>query len=312
MKKITIMIPTYNQAKYIEKAIESALSIDYQNLEVIVSDDCSTDNTKEVVSKYLADKRFQYIKNEKNLGRVGNYRKTLYEYATGDYILNLDGDDWLLESDFFSEALKVLDENEKVSCVFGDRQNYNELNNSYKTFSNKNNPYVNTIMDGNDFFINMPKIKFIFSHLACLYRRELALKLNFYNVNIVSSDSQSIMKLYINHHIGYLPYFVGVWRAHNSNASYSRKIDETLKNLSKYHEAFDIAKKSNIFNSNDLDNWLRKSIIGNLSQDILYEFRSFSFKKTPIFIYKIFKYDFVISLKSFGEAIKKILNKVVK
>ncbi len=61
MKKITIMIPTYNQAKYISKAIESALSIDYQNLEVIVSDDCSTDNTKEVVSKYLADKRFQYI-----------------------------------------------------------------------------------------------------------------------------------------------------------------------------------------------------------------------------------------------------------
>jgi glycosyltransferase involved in cell wall biosynthesis len=64
------MIPTYNQAKYISKAIESALNIDYPNIEVIVSDDCSTDNTEEVVSKYLSDDRFKYIKNEKNLGRV--------------------------------------------------------------------------------------------------------------------------------------------------------------------------------------------------------------------------------------------------
>ena len=64
MKKVTIMIPTYNQAKYISKAIESALSIDYSNIEVIVSDDCSSDNTEEVVSKYLSDNRYKYIKNE--------------------------------------------------------------------------------------------------------------------------------------------------------------------------------------------------------------------------------------------------------
>ena len=65
MKKVTIMIPTYNQAKYISKAIESALNIDYSNIEVIVSDDCSTDNTEEVISKYLEDNRFKYIKRRR-------------------------------------------------------------------------------------------------------------------------------------------------------------------------------------------------------------------------------------------------------
>ena len=38
----------------------------------------------------------------KNLGRVGNYRKTLYEYSSGDYVLNLDGDDWLLDTNFYN------------------------------------------------------------------------------------------------------------------------------------------------------------------------------------------------------------------
>ena len=53
----------------------------------------------------------------------------------------------------------------KIICVLGDRQNYNESTTPYKTFTNKNNPYIKTIMDGNDFY-KYAKNKFIFSHLA--------------------------------------------------------------------------------------------------------------------------------------------------
>ncbi|MGC8706738.1 MAG: glycosyltransferase family 2 protein, partial [Desulfurella sp.] len=87
--KVTIAIPAYNQAKYIKQAIDSALNQDYPNLEVIVSDDASLDDTRQIVKEYN-DKRLKYYRNEKNIGRVANHRKLLYEYATGEYVLNLD------------------------------------------------------------------------------------------------------------------------------------------------------------------------------------------------------------------------------
>lgn len=306
------MIPTYNQSKYIAQAIQSAQQIDYENLEIVVSDDCSTDNTEEVVVQFLNDKRVKYFKNEPNLGRVANYRKTLYEYASGDYVLNLDGDDWLEDTSFINDAMKLFDENLEVSCVLGDRKNYNEKENTFRLFTNKDNPYIKSIMKGNDFFINYPKINFIFSHFSCIYRRDLAKKLNFYSKDIVSSDIESIMKLYIGNKVGYIPKVVGVWRAHSSNESYTRDVKGIIENLSKYDGSFEIAKDKKIFSDKVLKSWLFNMKKSNLSQDILYEFRSFGLIKSPYFIYKIVKYDIILSLVSFTLALKKIYTKVLK
>lgn len=306
MKKITIMIPTYNQSKYIGQAIQSAQKIEYENLEIIVSDDNSTDNTQEVISKFLDDKRIKYFKNEPNLGRVANYRKTLYEYATGDYVLNLDGDDWLLESNFFSEAVKLLNSNEKLSCVFGDRQNYDEPMKSYKTFSNKDNPYIKTIMDGNDFFINMPNIKFIFSHLACLYKRKLALNLDFYSKDILSSDSESICKLYINQEIGYLPITVGVWRVHEANASH-KDLEKKLENTKKYDYLYDFAKSRNIYSDETLNQWKIINQSGILAQDFFYYLKH----KKIFMAFKIIIKSSTINNKLPFSIINKIFKRVI-
>lgn len=75
---VTIMIPTYNQSAFIVEAVESALMQDYENLEVIVLDDCSDDNTQKLLQAFNSDSRFYYHRNKKNIGRVKNYRKLLY------------------------------------------------------------------------------------------------------------------------------------------------------------------------------------------------------------------------------------------
>ena len=67
--KVTIMIPTYNQAVFIREAVDSALAQTYSNLEVIVGDDASTDGTQEIVAK-INDPRLKYVRNVCNLGRV--------------------------------------------------------------------------------------------------------------------------------------------------------------------------------------------------------------------------------------------------
>jgi len=67
------MIPTFNQANYIEKAIESALKQDYENTEIIVSDDASNDNTETAIQKYQNINNLYYHRNSVRLGRVKNY-----------------------------------------------------------------------------------------------------------------------------------------------------------------------------------------------------------------------------------------------
>lgn len=115
---VSIMIPTYNQEAYISDAIESALAQDYPNLEVVVTDDCSTDHTAEVVKQYLTDSRLKYHRNTKNLGRVGNYHNTLYNVASGEWVVNLDGDDYFTDNKFISIGMSRILENEGALFYF--------------------------------------------------------------------------------------------------------------------------------------------------------------------------------------------------
>lgn len=92
---VSIIMPSYNTAEYIAESIQSVLSQSYTDWELIVVDDCSTDNTDEVILPYLADVRIKYLKNEKNSGAAVSRNRALRE-AKGKWIAFLDSDDlWL-------------------------------------------------------------------------------------------------------------------------------------------------------------------------------------------------------------------------
>jgi glycosyltransferase involved in cell wall biosynthesis len=99
---VSICIPTYNRAGMIGKAIESALGQTYRNIEVIVVDNASGDNTDEVVSGY-SDERLTYVKNERNLGLFGNCNRCI-ELATGKYLHILHSDDYI-DPDFTARCV---------------------------------------------------------------------------------------------------------------------------------------------------------------------------------------------------------------
>ena len=94
---VSIIMPSYNTAKFISSTIKSVLAQTYTNWELIIVDDCSTDNTDEVVEPFLSDSRICYIKNEKNSGAAVSRNRALRE-AKGKWIAFLDSDDlWLQE-----------------------------------------------------------------------------------------------------------------------------------------------------------------------------------------------------------------------
>ncbi|RYE58650.1 MAG: glycosyltransferase [Sphingobacteriales bacterium] len=115
MPKVSVLIPTYNYARYLEEAIESVLNQTFTDFELIIIDDQSKDNTDEVVQKYLRDPRVSYQKNPVNLGLVGNFNRAL-ELANGEYIKFLLADD-KLEKTILSKFVAVLDTYPGVSLV---------------------------------------------------------------------------------------------------------------------------------------------------------------------------------------------------
>lgn len=92
MPKVSILLPTYNSALFLDEAITSALNQTFTDFELIIVDNCSTDNSYDVIAKYLHDKRVRYYKNETNIGVIGNFNKCL-SYASGEYIKLLCSDD---------------------------------------------------------------------------------------------------------------------------------------------------------------------------------------------------------------------------
>ena len=89
---VSIITPSYNTARFIGETIQSVINQTYTNWEMIIVDDCSTDNTDEVVKPYLVDARIRYLKNPKNSGAAVSRNYALRE-AKGRWIAFLDSDD---------------------------------------------------------------------------------------------------------------------------------------------------------------------------------------------------------------------------
>lgn len=89
---VSIIMPSYNTGKFIKESIDAVLDQTYINWELLIVDDCSNDNTDEVVMPYLADERIKYLKNEKNSGAAVSRNRALRE-AKGKWIAFLDSDD---------------------------------------------------------------------------------------------------------------------------------------------------------------------------------------------------------------------------
>ena len=89
---VSIIMPSYNTAQFIKQSIQSVLAQTHTNWELIIVDDCSMDNTDEIVGEYFADERIRYLKNEKNGGAAVSRNYALRE-AKGKWITFLDSDD---------------------------------------------------------------------------------------------------------------------------------------------------------------------------------------------------------------------------
>jgi len=112
--KVSVCMPVYNGEKYLRQAIESILAQSFDDFELVIADDCSTDSSYEIIEEYAAkDKRVRAWRNENNLGLFGNWNLTMQK-GEGDYIKPFAQDDFCKPA-LLERLAAALDENPGVS-----------------------------------------------------------------------------------------------------------------------------------------------------------------------------------------------------
>jgi glycosyltransferase involved in cell wall biosynthesis len=117
--KVSICIPQYNRVNYLLRSLSIIEQQDYNDIEIVISDDCSTDNTVELITQLTKEYKYPIIfsRNEKNEGYDRNYRKCI-ELASGEYVIVIGNDDSINGKESISWLVKFLQTNDYPDIGF--------------------------------------------------------------------------------------------------------------------------------------------------------------------------------------------------
>lgn len=186
--KVSVVITAYNVEKYIEKAINSILNQTYKNIELIVVEDCSTDNTLKIIKDLQkTDITFpiNLVQNKENVG-AGLSRRYGIQNATGEFVMLLDADDWLKED--YIEKLVQRQQETDADIVSGGIAYFFEEDDHYEIKT-----YGTHVSDGMQKFVDYSNGKIVFLNNK-IVRRSMYDKVEYCDRRYVE-DTPVIMKL---------------------------------------------------------------------------------------------------------------------
>lgn len=175
MKKISIVLPTYNGEKFIRESIESVINQTYQNWELIIVNDCSTDKTAEIINEYAQkDSRIRVYNNEVNK-KLPASLNIGFSQATGDYY-TWTSDDNLFKPNAIEILSEYLDKNLDIDLVSSRFDIIDEEGNFIKHFDKKNKRTTLKLIRGNNMGASF------------MYRKETAKKIGEYDTDLFCAE----------------------------------------------------------------------------------------------------------------------------
>lgn len=270
-----MILTTYNTKKYVGQAIKSVLNQTYKDYKFIILDNCSTDNTEGVVSTFK-DSRITYIRNEKNIGFVGNINKALSLCDT-EYLIIVHDDD-VLKPQLFEKEINILENYEDVSIVGSNRTYINDqgymLYNLYSFKKDricKKHEYIKSGLT-----LCLPTI---------MYRMSFIKKHNLKYLEYVSRTADTYFQYELNM-LDTCIYFIGepliYYRRHSDQLS-KDVLPVLLDRLNFCEKVYLLAKKEKL-------DWLIRQNYSFLTNLLFGRFYSFDYDDSPL-------YEAIINLK---------------
>ena len=237
MEKIDILLPTYNGEKYLREQLDSILNQNYQDIRLVISDDCSNDNTVKILKEYeKKDSRIELYIQSQNLGVVKNIEFLLKKVKNAYYMLADQDDVWLKEK--IEESIKKLKQ-ENADLVFGDLEVVDEnLKTIYSSFGNF--MLLNRKIKK---YINSNRINYLYNCVTgctILAKKETIEKIvplpN--NSKYLIHDHWIGLIASINGKIAYMPEKYIKYRQHGTNQVGTEKISHKFSELDQVRELF--------------------------------------------------------------------------
>jgi glycosyltransferase involved in cell wall biosynthesis len=214
--KVSVIVPNYNHARFLRQRLDSIFNQTFQDFEVIILDDCSTDNSKEVIEEYRNRSQVSHIVyNETNSGSPFKQWAKGFDLAQGEYIWIAESDDWA-EITFLEKMTNTIENYPDLSFAFCD---------SYIIYSNKTERKTlykeNTFNDGLSFIKdNMIKNASVYNASAALFRKNSLTKIKHdYQDFIGSGDYLFWIYLCEIGNVFYLSEPLNYFQQHESNTT---------------------------------------------------------------------------------------------
>lgn len=230
-KKVSVCIPSYNAAPFIGETIKSVLDSEYQNLEIIINDDASTDNTPAIIES-VRDSRVSFYRNERNVGPVRNWNLAITK-ATGEYVTLLNHDD-LFGPFWLTFAVYQLEKNPHIGWV---ATAYRRIDAEGKTLEIKSRFRTTGEIPRNEAFLEVAKLNGLGPGLVA--RRKILEEVGFYDENAgPGADNDLLLRLAMNYPLCYSATYPHTsWRLHRGNLSHrldpAEQIRECIRMLDK-------------------------------------------------------------------------------
>lgn len=208
MKKVSIVLASYNRSHMVEKAVRSCLAQTYTNIELIVVDDCSKDNSAEVINSLCKeDRRIKFIQNKENL-KLPSTLNIGFKHATGDFF-TWTSDDNLFEADAIETMVNILNKEPKIGLVYTDYTTVNEDGSAIARIYQEDPEYL--------------PIRYCIGP-CFLYRSEIAKKVGKYNENLaLIEDYEFFLRIGLETKILHIPTSHYYYRVHAGSLTQSRK-----------------------------------------------------------------------------------------
>ena len=224
---ISVIVPNYNHEKYLTKRLDTIFNQSYSNIEVILLDDCSTDNSREILSKYALEKKVSHcVFNTVNSGNTFKQCKKGVDLAKGDFIWIAESDDYC-DSDFLEKLIVSLlsDEEVVLSYCQSNRVNqYEEVTGNWKTHTDDLDVKQfseDFALEGNIFIEKYLIYKNVIPNAsAVLLRKKTITEINFFDNDTIlkyCGDWQLYFQLLVNHKVSFLANSFNNFRYHSES-----------------------------------------------------------------------------------------------
>ena len=218
--KMSICVPIYNGSLYIKDCIDSILAQSFTDFELILVNDASTDDSKEIIQSFR-DQRIKYFENERNLGLVGNWNRCL-ELSIGEFICIFHQDDTMSPTNI-EQKVSVLNSEKSIGFVYSDTHIIDQKGKKkLDHWFNLIDPNIDFIRPGRSFFDLMFESLNIICCPSVLARRECYEKIGGFDERLpFSCDMEMWMRISLFYDIAYLSQPLIQYRFHESNLTQS-------------------------------------------------------------------------------------------